>query len=158
MSLSFSQTGFIDCLPLFVHMFWESHAIVQSYAGSCLLIRWFLCVRVCVCMMRSGEAVGIRDPHIHAHSAHTDKHCYLIHVWLLHLRVVHYITDSYQKKNSTSPWRTMRLTNKGIKAIFVVSQHTDCANFLFPFKGLQFSFMRSYCNTKTTVSTCLRFI
>lgn len=38
MSLSFTQTQFIECLPLFVHMFSESHAIVQSFAGSCLLI------------------------------------------------------------------------------------------------------------------------
>lgn len=93
---------------------------------------------VCVCVWvwwdQSGETVGMRDPHIHTH-AHT--HCYLIHVGLLNLIVVHYITDSYPQQNSAGHWRTMKLTNKDAKAIFIVSQYTDDGNFLFSFKGLQ---------------------
>lgn len=85
--MSFTQTQFIECLPLFVHMFWESHAIVQSYVGS-------------VCAydeIRQGELWEL-ETHTHTHT----HRYYLIHVGLFNLTVVHYITDSYQSENRAS--------------------------------------------------------
>ena len=61
--------------------------------------------------------MGIRDPHTHTHiymCAHTQ--CYLIHVGLLNLIVVHYITDSYPRQNSTA--LTYREADKDSKGYF----------------------------------------
>lgn len=134
-----SHKQFIECLPLFVHMFWESHAIVQSYARSYLLIRSSACVQMCVCVQQgqAGETVGINDQH---------TYCYLFLMELLNLKMVHRITNSY-KENSINLLHIKQKTNKDRESYFIEStyeQHTSSFS-----NRLQIMLVSSYRNTKT---------
>ena len=109
-----------------------------------------LCVCVCVWWDQAGETVGIRDPHTHTH-IHVRTHTVLSNprgtIKSNSGSLYHWFLSTAEQYSADVPWSWQRL--KGLFLLWVNTQTVVTSSFLF--KGLHFSFVSSFCDTKTAV-------